>query len=134
MIASRADAPAMESAIMNAQRKSVHQMGMPEPRESLGDLLGDLMTQSTELVKGEVALAKAELRDKTRLYSSAALIIAVGVAFGLLAAMALLAAGIIALATYTGLATSALIFGAALGAPAALLFKRGLRNFKNHSS
>jgi uncharacterized membrane protein YqjE len=124
----------MERMIMNAQREAVHQMAMPEPRESLGDLLGDLMTQSTELVKGEVALAKAELRDKARLYSSAALIIAVGVAFGLLAAMALLAAGIIALATYTGLAPSALIFGAALGAPATLLFKRGLRNFKRHSS
>jgi len=124
----------MERMIMNAQREAVHQMAMPEPRESLGDLLGDLMTQSTELVKGEVALAKAELRDKARLYSSAALIIAMGVAFGLLAAMALLAAGIIALATYTGLAPSALIFGAALGAPATLLFKRGLRNFKRHSS
>lgn len=119
---------------MNAQRKAVDQIAMPEPRESLGDLLGDLMTQSTELVKGEVALAKAELRDKARLYGSAALIIAVGVAFGLLAAMALLAAGIIALANYTGLAPSALIFGAALGAPATLLFKRGLRNFKRHSS
>jgi uncharacterized membrane protein YqjE len=119
---------------MSAQRKAVHQTAMPEPRESLGDLLGDLMTQSTELVKSEVALAKAELRDKARLYSSAALIIAVGVAFGLLAAMALLAAGIIALATYTGLATSALIFGAALGAPATLLFKRGLRDFKSRSS
>ena len=118
---------------MNAQREAAHQVAMPEPRESLGDLLGDLMTQSTELVKGEVALAKAELRDKARLYSSAALIIAVGGAFGLLAAMALLAAGIIALATYTGLAPSALIFGAALGAPATLLFKRGLRNFKRHS-
>jgi uncharacterized membrane protein YqjE len=124
----------MERMIMNAQREAVHQMAMPEPRESLGDLLGDLMTQSTELVKGEVALAKAELREKARLYSSAALIIAVGVAFGLLAAMALLAAGIIALATYTGLAPSALIFGAALGAPATLLFRRGLRNFKRHSS
>jgi uncharacterized membrane protein YqjE len=134
MIASRADAPAMERVIMSVQRKAVHQMAMTEPRESLGDLLTDLMTQSTELVKGEVALAKAELRDKARLYSSAALIIAVGVAFGLLAAMAFLAAGIIALATYTGLATSALIFGAALGAPATLLFKRGLRDFKSHSS
>jgi Putative Actinobacterial Holin-X, holin superfamily III len=124
----------MERMIMNAQREAVHQMAMPEPRESLGDLLGDLMTQSTELVKGEVALAKAELRDEARLYSSAALIIVVGGAFGLLAAMALLAAGIIALATYTGLATSALIFGSALGAPATLLFKRGMRNFKRHSS
>jgi hypothetical protein len=61
---------------MNSQREAAHQIAMPEPRESLGDLLGDLMTQSTELVKGEVALAKAELRDKARLYSSAALIIA----------------------------------------------------------
>lgn len=119
---------------MNAPRKAAHQMAMLESRESLGDLLGDLMTQSAELVKGEVALAKAELRDKARLYSSTALIIAVGVAFGLLAAMALLAAGIIALASYTGLATAALIFGVALGAPATLLFKRGLRNFKRHSS
>jgi uncharacterized membrane protein YqjE len=134
MIASRADAPAMERVIMSVQRKAVHQMAMTEPRESLGDLLTDLMTQSTELVKGEVALAKAELRDKARLYSSAALIIAMGVAFGLLAAMSLLAAGIIALAAYTGLATSALIFGAALGAPATLLFKSGLRNFNRHSS
>jgi len=134
MIASRADAPAMERVIMSVQRKAVHQMAMTEPRESLGDLLTDLMTQSTELVKGEVALAKAELRDKARLYSSAALIIAMGVAFGLLAAMSLLAAGIIALAAYTGLATSALIFGAALGAPAMLLFKSGLRNFKRRSS
>jgi uncharacterized membrane protein YqjE len=119
---------------MNAQREAVHQQAISEPRESLGDLLGDLMTQSSDLVKGEVALARAELRDKARLYSSAALIIAVGVAFGLLAAMALLAAGIIALATYTGLAPSALIFGAALGAPATLLFNQGMRNFKRHSS
>src|SRR6266508_1826467 len=119
---------------MNAQREAVHNPAVPESRESLGELLGDLMTPSSDLVKGEAALVKAELRDKARVYSSAALIIAVGVAFGLLAAMALLAAGIIALSTYTGLAPSALIFGAALGAPATLLFKRGLRNFKRHSS
>jgi uncharacterized membrane protein YqjE len=120
--------------IMSAQREAVRQIAMPEPHESLGDLLGDLMTQSIELVKGEVALAKTELREKARLYSSAALIMAVGVVFGLLAAMSLLAAGIIALATYTGLAASALIFGAALGAPATLLFKHGLRNIERHSS
>jgi hypothetical protein len=83
----------MERRIMNAQRRAVHQMAMPESRES------------------------------------AALIIAVREAFELLAAMALLAAGIVALAAYTGLAPSALIFGAALGASAMLLFRRGLRNF-----
>jgi hypothetical protein len=88
----------MERRMMNEQRRAVHQIAMPEPRES------------------------------------AALIIAVRGAFGLLAATALLAAGITALATYTGLEPSGLIFGAALGAPATLLFKRGLRNFKRHSS
>lgn len=119
---------------MNAQREATHPLARPESRESLGDLLGDLMTQSSDLVKGEVALAKAEFVERARLYSSAALIIAVGVAFGLLAAMALLAAGIIALSNYTGLVTSGLIFGAALAASAALLMNRGLRNFKRHSS
>jgi len=119
---------------MNAQREAVHNPAMPESRESLGDLLGDLMTQSSDLVKGEAALVKAELREKARLYSSAALIIAVGVAFGLLAAMALLAAGIIALSTYTGLVTSGLIFGATLGASSAFLMAQGLRKFERHSS
>lgn len=119
---------------MTTQKEPEHQMATPEPSESLGDLLGDLMSQSTQLVKSEVALAKAELHEKARLFSSAALIITIGGALGLLAAMALLAAGIIALASYTGLATSALIFAATLGAAATLLFKRGLRNFKPHSS
>jgi hypothetical protein len=83
----------MERRIMNAQRSAVHQIAMPEPREST------------------------------------ALIIAVRGVFELLVVMALLAAGIIALATYTDLAPSALIFGATLGASATLLFRRGLRNF-----
>lgn len=119
---------------MNAQRDAVHQLVMPESRESLGDLLGDLMTQSSDLVKGEVALVKAELLERTRLYSSAALIIAVGAALGLLAAMALLAAGIIALSTYTGLATAGLIFAVPLGISAALFMTLGLRNLKRYSS
>ena len=55
----------MERMIMNAQREAAHQMAMPEPRESLGDLLGDLMTQSTELVKGEVAPSYATRRACT---------------------------------------------------------------------
>ena len=119
---------------MNPQREAVRHLAVPESRESLSDLLSDLMTQSSDLVKGEVALAKAELHEKARLYSPAALIIAVGVAFGLLAAMALLAAGIIALSTYTGLVMSGLICGATLGAFAAILMTQGLRNFKRHSS
>lgn len=119
---------------MNAQREAVQQLAQPGSRESLGDLLGELMTQSNDLVKGEVALVNAELREQPHLYSSAALITAVGVACGLMAAMALLAAGIIAPSTYTGLVTSGLIFGATLGVSAAFLITHGLRHFKRHSS
>jgi uncharacterized membrane protein YqjE len=118
---------------MIAKREGADRIVRPEPRQSLRALVGFLMTQSIELVKDEVALAKAELREKARLCISAALIMAVGFAFGLLAAMALVAAGIIALSIYTGMAASALIFGGALGAPATLLLMRGLRRFKRHS-
>jgi len=119
---------------MKAQREAVHYQAIPESRESLPDLLGDLMTQSGELVKDELALARAELREEARVYSSATVIVAVGAAFGLLAAMALIAAGIIALSTYTGLMTSSLIFGATLGLTAALIITRGVHHFKRHSS
>lgn len=118
---------------MNAQREAVHQLVVSESSESLGDLLGDLMTQSGDLVKGEMALARAELEEKARLYFSAVLVVAAGAAIGLLAAMALLVAGIIVLSTYTGLVMSSLIFGVMLTALATLLLTRGLHNFKLHS-
>jgi hypothetical protein len=66
---------------MGAHRGGGYQISMPESRESLGDLLRELMTQSIELVKDEAALAMTELRENARLYSSAALITAVGVIF-----------------------------------------------------
>jgi len=81
------------------------------------------------LPQGHVSLAEGELC----LYSSAALITAIGGAFGLLAVMALLATCVITLATHIVLAASALIFGAAPRALASLLFKYGMRNFKRHS-
>jgi len=119
---------------MNAQRAAVHNPAIPESRESLPELLGDLMTQSGELVKDEIALARAEFRQEARFYSSASVIVAVGAAFGLLAAMALIAAGIIALSPYTGLVPSGLIFGATLGLIAALIISRGVHHFRRQSS
>ena len=111
-----------------------HQLVTSESPELLGDLLSDLMTQSSDLVKGEAALVKAELRDKARLYSSAALIVVIGGAIGLLAAMALLAGGIVALSTYTGLVASFLIFGTSLGVLAAFIVTEGIRIFRRHSA
>ena len=119
---------------MNAQRAAVDHPAIPESRESLPELLGDLMTQSGDLVKDELALARAELREQALFYSSASVIIAVGAGFGLLAAMALIAAGIIALSPYTGLVTSSLIFGATLGLIAAIIIMRGVHRFRGHRS
>lgn len=119
---------------MSAHREAIGPRTRPDAGESFGDLLTDLMTQSSDLFKGEAALLKAELLAQARLYTSAALIIALGAACGLLAAMALLAASIIALSTYTGLVASGLIFGAILAAAAALLIAQGLRHIRRQSS
>ena len=119
---------------MSARREAVQGPGRPPSPESFGDLFGDLMTQSSDLFKGEAALLKAELLAQARIYTSAALVIAVGTAFGLLAAMALVAAGIIALSTYTGVVASGLIFGGILAAAAAALISQGRRHISRRSS
>jgi len=116
---------------MKAQREIAHHPG-DESHESLGELLGDLMTQSTALVKDEIGLMKAELRQEASTYRLPAVTIGVGVAFGLLSGIAFLTAGVIALSRYIGLVTSALVFGAGLAAVAMLLVTLGLRKFKRH--
>lgn len=99
----------------------------------MGDLLGDLVMHSTALVKGEVALVRSELGSKIVAYRSAAFITAVGLGFALLTCIALLTAGIVALAAYVGFVESALICGALLGVPAAVLLSKGVGHFKRLS-
>ena len=108
--------------------------GPSKSTDSLGELLGDLMVQSAELVKGEIALAKAEVSDKIRGYRSAACSAALGAAIGFLASIAFLAAGIIALSAYVGLLAAALICGALLGVAAAVLIVRGVVHVKRLST
>ena len=110
--------------------RSLHQEGS---QDSLGKLLGDLIMHLTALMKGEVALVRSEVRDKIDSYCSAILITAVGMGFALLASMALLTAAIVALAAYVGFAMSALICGALLGVPAAVLLSMGFGHFKRLS-
>ena len=104
--------------------------GSLDPQESLGSLLSDLMKHSTALIKGEIALIRAELRSKIDIFRMAAAITAIGLVLILLAGMALLFAGIIALAAYTGLAASALICGGLVGITAAVLLSKGMSHFK----
>ena len=104
--------------------------GSLNPQESLGSLLSDLMKHSTALIKGEIALIRTELRSKIDIFRTAAVITGIGFVFILLAGMAFLFAGIIALAAYIGLAPSALIWGGLAGIAAAVLLSKGKGQFK----
>jgi hypothetical protein len=104
--------------------------GSLNPQESLGSLLSDLMKHSTALIKGEIALIRTELRSKIDIFRKAAVITAIGLVLILLAGMAFLFAGIIALAAYVGLAASALMCGGFVGIAAAALLSKGMGHFK----
>src|SRR4051812_31802958 len=89
-------------------------------RESLGELLSALASQSAGLVRDEVALAKQELREKLSQFQAAVVILAAGALVGLLALMALSAAAILALATIVGAWQAALIVGGVLAVTAGM--------------
>lgn len=99
---------------MKAQRESIDRTPSGEQQVSMGALLADLVRQSGELVKGEIDLAKAEVREEIKHYRRGTVLIASGLALGLLGTMSLLAAGIVAVATQTGLLVSTLIWGVGL--------------------
>jgi hypothetical protein len=101
-----------------------------DPQESLGGLISDLMKHSSALIKGEIALVRSELDRKIDIFRTAAVLTAIGSALFLLAFMAFLLAGIMALAAYMGLVASALVCGGLIGIIAAVFLSRGVGHFK----
>jgi len=97
---------------------------------SFAELLSSLLTQTSDLVKNEIALAGVQLRQMLRTYKSAATYIVIAGALGLLAGMSLVAAAIIALAPQTGAAMASLIVGLVLAAVALFLAMRGFRRIE----
>jgi uncharacterized membrane protein YqjE len=84
------------------------------PRESFGDLLGQLANNSAGLVRDEIQLARQEMREKVSTLRAGIIIAATGLVIGLVALLTLTAAAVIWLANYVGAANSALIIGGAL--------------------
>jgi len=111
--------------------ESVTHMGAR--RESLGELIGALASESASLARDEVALARRELQQKLRTVQSAASVVAIGAMAALIAALALCAAVIIALAEYVGPWQSALIVGLILGMAAGVVISIGVSRFKRIS-
>ena len=84
------------------------------PRESFGELLGQLANNSAALVRDELELARQEMSEKATALRSGVVVLAVGSLIALVAILTLTAAAVIGLANYVGAGNSALIIGAVL--------------------
>ena len=97
-----------------------------DPRDlPLEELLKRLASETGTLVRQEIALAKAEMREKAQASKSGASMLGGGAVVGLMAAGALTAMLILALATAMPGWLAALIVTVVLGVVAALLAKSG---------
>lgn len=101
-------------------------------RESLGDLIGDLASNTASLVRDEVALVRQELHQKLKTVQAVVAVIAVGAFIALIAGMALCATVILALAKFIGigLLMSTLLVGLALAILAGALISIGISKIK----
>src|SRR5690349_2391305 len=119
----------MSDASHNVNGPSAEQIDLRSA--STGELVQRLSAQVSELVRGELALARTERRDKgTRLGVGAGLAGAAGVV-ALGGALALLTAVIAALALVMPVWAAALIVGVVLLVVAAVLGLLGRRQIKN---
>ena len=100
------------------------------PRESFGELLGDLANNSAALVRDEIELARQEMTEKVSELRSGVTTAAIGLAIGFVALLTLTAAAVIGLAQLVAAGYSALIIGAALAIIGAITASAGLSQVK----
>lgn len=103
------------------------------PRESFGELLGQLANNSAGLVRDEIQLVRQEMSEKVGALGSGLSILAVGSLIGLVAILALTAAAIIGLAHSVGPGYSALIVGVTLAIIGSITAAVGLGHIKRTS-
>ena len=99
-------------------------------RESFGELLGQLSTNSAALVRNEIALARQEVSEKIAGLRSGIILVAVGSVLGLIAILTLTAAAVIGLSKYVGPGNAALIVGLMLAIISATTALVGLSQIK----
>ncbi|MET7289731.1 phage holin family protein [Streptomyces sp. NPDC005573] len=98
----------------------------PEP-EPVGELVQRASQQLTELVRSEMRLAQAEMKEKGRRYGKGGGLFGGAGVVGFLTLEALVATAIAALALVLSVWASALVVTAVLGATAALMAATGKR-------
>ena len=103
------------------------------PRESFGDLLGELATNSAALVRDEIELARHEVGEKLGSLRSGIIVVAAGALIALVAMLTLAAAAVIGLAKFVGPGNAALIIGATLGLAGGFIAVAGVRQIRRAS-
>ncbi len=98
---------------------------------SLGDLFSELASETSTLVRQEVALAQVELTQKATKVGRNVGYLVVGGAVAYAALLALLTAVIIALGTIVGYGIAALIVGIVVAIAAVILIMSALNTLKN---
>jgi uncharacterized membrane protein YqjE len=98
--------------------------------QSMGEIVGELATLSSELVRDEFALAKHEIREKLRSLSVSVLMGVVGALIGQAALLALSAAAALALVPVVGTWQAVLIIGGILLLAAAILGAVAVKRLK----
>jgi hypothetical protein len=106
---------------------------MHAPRESFGELISELASQSADLVRDEVALAREEVSKKVNLYRSTLTMLAIGGAVALVASLGWCAALIIFLSQWIELWLSALLVSTVLAAIAGGIIMAALSRLKRLS-
>jgi positive regulator of sigma E activity len=99
--------------------------------KSVSDLVGDLASQTAELVKQEAALATAELGDKVRVAAHQVVFIATALLVASASLLTLIAALVIGLSAYIRAWESAAIIGALLAVVAVALYQKSISTLSN---
>lgn len=102
----------------------------PEGERSIGELFGELASETSTLVRQEVKLATTELTQKATYAGKQAVYIAVGSLFGVVSLLSLLAALVLGLGALIPLWISALIVGVVVGAAAYFVVQKGVTALK----
>lgn len=104
---------------------SVHQQ-----ERSVGELLGELATETASLVRAEVKLATTEMTQKASDAGKQAAVIAVGSLLAAVSLLVLLSALVLGLGTLIPMWASALLVGAVVGVVAFIVIQVGVTALK----
>ena len=113
-----------------AARREV-EVATQSPRESYGELIGELASQSAGLVRDEIALVKQEVTNKVDLYRTPISLLALGGVIALVASLCWCAALIIFLAKWIELWIAALLVSTVVALVAAGIIIAALSRLKH---